>query len=130
MSPDLKKIKIISDRIGVVEAELLEDKNPRTVAAIWEKLPFESTANRWGDEVYFSIPVEIGEENPQETVEVGDIGYWPPGRGFCIFFGPTPISRGNEIRPADPVNVFGKVIGDPKIFKNVRSGDRIRVEKA
>jgi len=125
----LKKIKIISDRIGVVEAELLEDKNPQTVAAIWEKLPFEAIANRWGDEVYFSIPVEISEENPQETVEVGDIGYWPPGRGFCIFFGPTPISRGNEIRPADPVNVFGKVIGDPKIFKNVRSGDKIRVER-
>ncbi len=125
----MKKIKIISDRIGVVEAELLEDKNPQTVAAIWEKLPFEAIANRWGDEVYFSIPVEISEENPQETVEVGDIGYWPPGRGFCIFFGPTPISRGNEIRPADPVNVFGKVIGDPKIFKNVRSGDKIRVER-
>jgi len=126
----LKKIKIISDRIGVVEAELLEDRNPKTVTAIWEKLPFEATANRWGDEVYFSIPVEISEENPQETVEVGDIGYWPPGRGFCIFFGPTPISRGNEIRPADPVNVFGKIIGDPKVFRNVRTGDKIRVERA
>lgn len=125
-----KKIIIKSDRIGAVEAELLEDKNPRTVSAIWEKLPFESRANRWGEEVYFTIPVEMGEENPQETVEVGDIGYWPPGRGFCIFFGPTPISRGGEIRPADPVNVFGKIIGDPKIFRNVRGGDKIRVERA
>ncbi|MBS7624942.1 DUF3830 family protein [Candidatus Bathyarchaeota archaeon] len=126
----VKKIRIISDRIGVVEAELLEDKNPKTVAAIWEKLPFEARANRWGDEIYFTIPVEIGEENAQEVVEEGDIGYWPPGRGFCIFFGLTPISRGNEIRPADPVNVFGKIIGDPKIFKRVRTGDRIRVERA
>jgi hypothetical protein len=125
-----KKIIIKSDRIGAVEAELLEDKNPRTVSAIWEKLPFESRANRWGEEVYFTIPVEMDEENPQETVEVGDIGYWPPGRGFCIFFGPTPISRGGEIRPADPVNVFGKIIGDPKIFKKVRNGDKIRVERA
>jgi hypothetical protein len=125
-----KKIKIISDKIGVVEAELLEDKNPKTVAAIWEKLPFEARAHRWGDEVYFSIPVKIEPENAQETVDVGDIGYWPPGRGFCIFFGPTPISRGGEIRPADPVNVFGKVIGDPKIFRNVREGDRIRIERA
>jgi len=58
-----------------------------------------------------------------------DIGYWPPGQGFCIFFGPTPISRGDEIRPADPVNVFGKVRGDPKIFKNVRGGDKIRIER-
>jgi len=126
----LKKIRIISDRIGVVEAELLEEKNPKTVAAIWEKLPFESRANRWGDEVYFTIPVEMGEENSQEIVDVGDIGYWPPGKGFCIFFGPTPISRGNEIRPADPVNVFGRIIGDPKVFKKIRSGDKIRVERA
>ncbi len=125
-----KKIRIKSDRIGAVEAELLEDKSPKTASAIWEKLPFESRANRWGEEVYFTIPVEIGEENPQETVEVGDIGYWPPGRGFCIFFGPTPISREGEIRPADPVNVFGRIIGDPKIFRKVRSGDRIRVERA
>lgn len=124
-----KKIRIKSDRIGAVEAELLEDKNPKTASAIWEKLPFESRANRWGEEVYFTIPVEMGEENPQETVEAGDIGYWPPGRGFCIFFGPTPISREGEIRPADPVNVFGRIIGDPKIFKKVRSGDKIRVER-
>ncbi|MBS7634382.1 DUF3830 family protein [Candidatus Bathyarchaeota archaeon] len=126
----VKKIRIKSDRIGAVEAELLEDKNPKTASAIWEKLPFESRANRWGEEVYFTIPVEMDEENPQETVEVGDIGYWPPGRGFCIFFGPTPISREGEIRPADPVNVFGRIIGDPKIFRKVRSGDRIRVERA
>lgn len=125
-----KRIRIISSGIGVVEAELLEDKNPRTVAAIWGRLPFESEAYRWGDEVYFSIPVEIGEENPQRIVEAGDIAYWPSGRGFCIFFGPTPISRGNEIRPAEPVNVFGKIIGDPKVFKNVKDGDRIRVERA
>lgn len=126
----VKKIRIKSDKIGSVEAELLEDKNPKTASAIWEKLPFESRANRWGEEVYFTIPVEMSEENPQETVEVGDIGYWPPGRGFCIFFGPTPISREGEIRPADPVNVFGRIIGDPKIFKKVRSGDKIRVERA
>lgn len=125
----VKKIRIISEKIGVVEAELLEDKNPETVKAIWEALPFETRANTWGEEIYFSIPVNIGEENSQPTVELGDLGYWPPGNGFCIFFGPTPISRGEEIRPANPVNVFGKVIGDPKVFKKVRSGDKIRVEK-
>lgn len=125
-----KKIRIISERIGVVEAELLEDRNPKTAAAIWEKLPFEARANRWGDEIYFSIPVELGEENAQETVKIGDIGYWPPGRGFCIFFGPTPISRGGEIRPADPVNVFARVIGNPAVFRNVRQGDKIRIERA
>jgi len=126
----VKKIKIVSEKIGAVEADLLEDKNPKTVKALWEKLPLEARANTWGDEIYFSIPVKVGEENAQATVELGDLGYWPPGNGFCIFFGPTPISRGKEIRPADPVNVFGKVKGDPKIFKKVKSGDEIRIEKA
>jgi len=125
-----RKIKIISEKIGEVEAELLEAQSPETVEAIWQALPFETRANTWGDEIYFSIPVSLGEENAQETVELGDLGYWPPGRGFCIFFGPTPISRGDEIRPADPVNVFGKVKGNPKVFKKVKSGDKIRIEKA
>ena len=126
----MRKIKIISEKVGAIEAELLEDKSPKTVEAIWKALPFETRANTWGDEIYFSIPVSLDEENAQETVKLGDIGYWPPGQGFCIFFGPTPISRGDEIRPADPVNVIGKVKGDPKVFKRVRSGDRIRIERA
>ena len=102
----MKKIKIISHQIGAVEAELLEDRSPITVEAAWKALPFETKVNIWGDEIYFSIPVSLGEENARATVDLGDIGYWPPGQGFCIFFGPTPISRGNEIRPADPVNVI------------------------
>ncbi|MFQ6095589.1 MAG: cyclophilin-like fold protein [Candidatus Bathyarchaeia archaeon] len=125
----VKKIKIVTEATGEVEAELLEDRNPETAKAIWEKLPIEARANRWGEEIYFSIPVYLGEENAQETVELGDLGYWPPGNSFCIFFGPTPISRGDEIRPANPVNVFGKLSGDPKVFKKVRSGDRIRIER-
>jgi len=125
----VKKIKIVTETTGEVEAELVEEKNPKTAEAIWEKLPIEARANRWGDEIYFSTPVRIGEENAQETVNQGDLGYWPPGNSFCIFFGPTPISRGKEIRPADPVNVFGKVSGDPKVFKKVKSGQIIRVER-
>ena len=126
----MRKIKIITEKVGTVEADLLEDRSPKTVEAVWKALPFETRANTWGDEIYFSIPVSLDEENAQETVELGDIGYWPPGQGFCIFFGPTPISRGDEIRPADPVNVFGKVKEDPKVFKKVRSGDKIRIERA
>ncbi len=126
----VKVIKIISEKIGVVEAEIDEQKNPNTAKTIWNALPFEAQANTWGDEIYFTIPVKLTAENAQPTVQPGDIGYWPPGQGFCIFFGPTPISRGNEIRPANPVNVFGKVKGDPRILKKVRDGDKIRIEKA
>ena len=125
----VKKIKIITEATGEVEAEILEDKSPTTAKAIWKKLPIEARANRWGDEIYFPIPVYLEEENAQETVKLGDLGYWPPGNSFCIFFGPTPISRGDEIRPADPVNVFGRVKGDPKVFKKVKSGDKVRIER-
>jgi len=125
----VKRIRIVTEVTGEVEAEIFEDKNPETANAIWEKLPLEARANTWGDEIYFEIPVQVGEEDAQKTVNLGDLGYWPPGNSFCIFFGPTPISRGNQIRPADPVNVFGKVNGDPRVFKKVKDGDKIRVEK-
>jgi len=124
-----KRIRITTTSAGEVYAELSE-ANPRTAQAIWDALPLEARANTWGDEIYFSIPVEQEAENPQEVVEMGDLGYWPPGSAFCIFFGPTPASRGGEIRPASPVNVFGRVQGDPKVFKKVRSGERVRIERA
>lgn len=125
-----RKIKIVTEATGAVSAELMEDKNPKTAQAIWNSLPIEARANTWGDEIYFSTPVKVKEENSQATVGLGDLGYWPPGRAFCIFFGPTPVSKGDEIRPASPVNVFGLVIGDPKVFKKVQDGDKIRVERA
>ena len=101
----------------------------RTAVAIWEALPIEARASTWGDEVYFTIPVRLGEEKPREVVDMGDLGYWPPGHAFCIFFGPTPASRGNEIRPASPVNVVGRLLGDPKVFRQVESGAPIRLEQ-
>ncbi len=110
-----------------VTAEL---NNTKTAQAIWEALPIKSQGDRWGDEIYFSIPVSLEAENAQEVVSMGDLGYWPPGTAFCIFFGPTPMSRGEEIRPASPVNVFGKVIGDAKVLKQVTSGTEITIERA
>lgn len=123
------KIKIFTDATGAVEATITEE-NPETANAIYEALPIEAKANTWGDEIYFSIPVEIKKENSKEIVETGDLAYWPPGSAFCIFFGLTPASRGDEIRPASAVNVFGKIDGDPEVFKRVKSGDKIRIEKA
>jgi hypothetical protein len=123
------RIRISTPSSGEVQAELT-DENPETAKAIWEALPLEARANTWGDEIYFSIPVNIEAENPKAVVDLGDLGYWPPGNAFCIFFGPTPMSRGNEIKPASPVNVFGRVIGDPKVFKAVRGGEMVRLERA
>ena len=125
----MRRIKIRSKAIGEVIAELLEDKNPKTVEAIWSALPQKNIANTWGDEIYFSIDVKISDENAQQIVNKGDIGYWPPGKAFCIFFGLTPISIGNEIRAASPVNIFGRILGSADIFKKVKDGDEIAIEK-
>jgi len=113
---------------GAVTASAELDDS-RTAEAIWKALPLEAKASTWGDEIYFDIGVGIEPESPMETVELGDLGYWPPGSAFCIFFGPTPMSSGHEIRPASAVNVFGRVSGDPRVFKAVRSGARIRLER-
>lgn len=106
----------------------LNDSN--TAQKIWEALPIEGSVNTWGDEIYFSISVNVGLENAKAVVSEGDLGYWPPGNAFCIFFGLTPASQGDEIRPASPVNIFGKIIGDPKVFKKVSSGAKIIIEKS
>lgn len=119
------QIRIIA---GSVTA-LAELNDTRTAEAIWQALPLSSNVNVWGDEIYFTIPVKIELENGQEVVSLGDLGYWPQGSAFCIFFGPTPISREGEIRAAGPVNIFGKLIDDPKLFKGVKQDEKIIVER-
>jgi len=125
-----RQIRIKSKSIGEVAAELVEEKNPKTAKAIWDALPIESSANRWGDEVYFDIPVKVEAENAQQDVEIGDIAYWPGGNGFCIFFGPTPVSKGESPRAYSPVNVFGRVVEDPSVFRRVKTGEKIQVIRA
>ena len=92
-----------------------------TADAIWEALPVEGRANTWGDEIYFGIPVQLDEENARDVVSLGDLGYWPPGSAFCMFFGMTPMSTEDEIRPASPVEVIGKMSGDLEALKSVPS---------
>jgi hypothetical protein len=121
--------KIIKMKIGSVELEAILN-NSFTAEAIWEALPIVAKANTWGDEIYFSIPVNLELESGQELVEKGDIGYWPAGNAFCVFFGPTPISRGEEIRPASAVTVFGKIVGDSTVLKNIGAGAEIILERA
>jgi hypothetical protein len=121
-----RKVRIT---VGKVTADaVLNDSE--TASAVWKALPLSVPGQTWGDEIYFGIPVKAESEDPREVVELGDLAYWPPGSAFCIFYGPTPASRGSEIRPASPVNVFGRVVGDPKVFKAVRSGTTVRVERA
>jgi len=121
-----RKIRIIAGRV-TADAVL---NASTTASAVWDALPLEIPGETWGDEIYFSIPVKAKAEDPREVVDLGDLAYWPPGSAFCIFFGRTPSSRGDEIRPASPVNVFGRVLGDPTVFKSVRSGTKVRVERA
>jgi hypothetical protein len=110
-------------------AALAELNDTETAQAIWDNLPIKGRANTWGDEIYFSIPVSIALEEGQDLVEVGDLGYWPPGQAFCIFFGPTPMSEGDKPRPASPVTVFGQVTGDALVFQQVDSGTEVTIEK-
>ncbi|UCD85457.1 MAG: hypothetical protein JSU92_04490 [Deltaproteobacteria bacterium] len=120
-----KRIKI---KVGKIEmsAELNESE---TASLIRDALPIKARVNTWGDEIYFSIPVKAEPDDPQVLVNIGDLGYWPDGSAFCIFFGPTPISSEGEIRPASGVNLVGHVLGDPGEFKKVFSGEEITVEQ-
>ena len=111
-----------------VEAEL---NDSRTAQLILDALPIEAKGNLWGEEIYFAIPVKTElEKGSREVVSAGELGYWPTGHAFCIFFGPTPASRGDEIRAASAVNVIGKVLSDPKVFLKVKDGVKIILEKA
>lgn len=120
----MAKIMIETDNLAV-SANL---KATPTAEKILEMLPIEGSANVWGDEIYFEIPLHAElEPDAREEVEVGDLAYWPAGPAFCIFFGPTPVSRGDEPRAYSPVNVFGQVIGDARQFKSVASGANVRI---
>ena len=101
-----------------------------TADAVWGALPISASASVWGDEIYFRTPVQDGERDSVPVVEMGDVAFWPPGQAICLFFGPTPMSVGDEIRPASPVNVIGKIEGDATALKAVPAGARVTVEQA
>ena len=118
-------------RIFVQDIEAyVELENTPTAKAVFKSLPIDGAANRWGDEIYFVIPLRLDlEQDATDVVEKGDIAYWPEGCCFCIFFGKTPESTETEIKAASKVNIFGKIRGDAAIFKKVQNGDLIIVEK-
>jgi len=120
-----KKIRIKMES-AEIEAELNDSK---ISSKITEKLPIESTVRTWGEEIYFEIPVKESIDNPVKEVEKKDIGYWPEGNCFCIFFGPTPVSSGEKIIPASEVEVIGKVLSDIEELKKVKSGEKVVIEE-
>ena len=118
------KLMIEVENISM-EAELLDTPTARQIA---QALPIVGSVNVWGDEIYFDIPLTIDQEpDARQDVAVGDLGYWPVGPAFCIFFGPTPVSSGDQPRAYSPVNVFGRVLGDPQLFKGVPGGATITI---
>lgn len=115
-------------RIGTLsmEAELNETPTAQKIAAA---LPLRTSFNTWGDEIYFAIPVDANlDDSAQDVVELGELGYWPPGKAWCIFFGQTPVSQPGKIMPASAVNVIGKVLGDATQFKTVMREREVIVE--
>jgi hypothetical protein len=126
----VRLMKRIVIKAGQVEAKA-ELNESATAGAIWQALPIEGSANTWGEEIYFRIPVSQNlETDARELVQLGDLAYWPQGKAFCIFFGATPISDSGEIRPASAVNIVGQLLDDPKEFLSVASGTSVRIERA
>jgi uncharacterized protein len=120
-----RRIRITAGAV-VLSAEMSDSPAARAILAA---LPIRTAAQIWGAEIYFPIPVKQPlDATAAELVEVGDLGYWPTGKAFCIFFGPTPLSRGDEIRPASAVNLVGKVLGDARRLKSVQQGDAVLLE--
>ena len=101
-----------------------------TAAVIWDALPISASGNTWGDEIYFRIPVGAEGSNLNEVVELGDLAFWPPGNAFCIFYGPTPASRGDEIRAASGVEVVGRIVGDATQLRQVSAGVEVTILRA
>ncbi|MHC4159606.1 MAG: cyclophilin-like fold protein [Planctomycetota bacterium] len=120
-----KAIKITAGGVQI-EAEL--DDGP-TAKSIVEALPIKARGQRWGGEIYFSIPVQAElEDSSRDVLEAGELGYWSTGNAFCIFFGPTPASVGDEIRAASNVNIIGKVKSDLSALWDVPDGADVIIE--
>ena len=121
-------LQVILIKAGTIHVQA-ELNNTRTARALLGILPVKATANTWGDEIYFDVPLTAEIEDGKQVVEMGDVAYWPDGPSLCLFFGRTPASRGDEIRAASPVTILGRILGDPKVLKSVRSGAEVTVEK-
>jgi hypothetical protein len=121
----MMRIRIVVGDLSM-DAELNDSPTAKKVA---KALPLTTSFSTWGEEIYFAIPVDSKlDETAREVVELGDLGYWPTGSAFCIFFGQTPMSEPGKIVPASAVNIIGKVIGDAEKFKEVMGERNVSLE--
>jgi len=116
------KVKFVLEGLGEAEGELVRFLAPRTIDTIVRKLPVEGRAALWKEEVYFEIPIKMGEEKAKPTVETGTIAFWPMGTALCVFFGKS--------QPYSPVSILGKITSNLDAFKQVKSGTTVKVELA
>ncbi len=116
------KIKFLNEGVGEAEGELVRFLAPRSIESIVRKLPLEGRAALWKEEVYFEVSLKMGEEKAKPTVETGTIAFWPMGSAICVFYG--------QSQPYSPVSILGKVTQNLEIFKQIKSGTRIRIQLA
>jgi hypothetical protein len=114
------KIKFLIENLGEAEGELVRFLAPRTIDTIVRKLPMEGRAALYKEEVYFEIPIKMGEEKAKSTVEEGTIAFWPMDGALCVFFGKS--------QPYSPVSILGKITSNLELFKQVKSGSTIKVQ--
>ena len=123
----------MGDRVSIEVGSLslvAELNGSPTANAVWAALPLEAAAHRWGDEVYFEVPIHVGQApDAREEMAVGELAFWPTGYAFCIFFGSTPVSLAGEPRAYSPVNPFGTIVGDATALRTAHEGDSVRVRR-
>ncbi len=124
---------MVGNRIKITVGDVVviaEIEDTESAELLWNALPIHGSANTWGDEIYFDIGINAElDDEAEDTVELGTVGYWPPGDALCLFFGPTPMSTGSEIRPASAVNILGMIEGDSTVLRGVTDGTVISVER-
>ena len=111
---------------GVEAVSRLED-NPE-LERLSEKSPFKSEAERWGDEIYFELPIKLNLSGERREMEVGEVAYWPPGNALCLFFGPTPVSKGDKPVAYSPVKPLGRITEGLENLRKVKDGEDVEVE--
>jgi len=120
----IHRVRVNIPKIKTIDLELDDELAPNTVSSFLKCLPLDVKINSWGEELYTNeTPIAVDMENAKSLVDLMDVGYWPAGNAICLFFGPTPIGKKDEIKPYSPVNVIGKIkTTDKKFLKNMPDG--------